>query len=272
MDAPPDRQLLERARAGDSAALSQLLSKYQDQIYRFGLRMCRDPEDASDVLQDTLFALARGVRDFRGDSALSTWLFTVARSFCIKKRRRRKEAPLEEQSLEAAGQVAAAGDPADQALASKELERALERAIRGLQPKYREVLLLRDVEGLTAPEVAKITGLGERAVKSRLHRARLAVRQQLAPLLEEPLPAPKAPVGCPDVLGLFSRHLEGEISADVCVEMERHLESCARCRGACDSLKRTLNLCRASGPAVQVPAAVQASVKVALRSFLTEPA
>jgi RNA polymerase sigma-70 factor (ECF subfamily) len=271
MDQPADLELLERARAGESAALAQLLERHQGQLYRFGLRMCRDPEDARDVLQDTMFALARGVRDFRGQSALSTWLFTVARSFCLKKRRRRKGVVSEEPLEEVARQVVAPGEAADQALASKELQRALERAIRGLEPKYREVLLLRDVEGLSAAEVASITGLGVRAVKSRLHRARLAVRRQLAPLLEQAPPLPET-AGCPDVLGLFSRHLEGEINAEVCVEMERHLEGCARCRGACDSLKRTLTLCRAAGPAVEVPAAVQASVRVALRDLLGEKA
>jgi RNA polymerase sigma-70 factor (ECF subfamily) len=273
MDDPADQPLLERARAGDAAALARLLEKYQPQIYRFGLRMCRDPEDARDVLQDTLFALARGVREFRGDAALSTWLFTVARSFCAKKRRRREGVPGDAQLLHtAAAQAVAPGVAADQALASKELEHALDQAIRALEPKYREVLLLRDVEGLTAPEVAKVTGLGVRAVKSRLHRARLAVRQQLGPLLEEPRSVPEGRVDCPDVLGLFSRHLEGEISADVCVEMERHLEGCARCRRTCDSLKRTLTLCRAVGPSVQVPVEVQASVRFALRDFLSEGA
>jgi RNA polymerase sigma-70 factor (ECF subfamily) len=74
-----DQQLLERARAGDRAALETLLERHQPQVYRFGLKMCRDPEDAKDVLQDTLLAMARGVRDFRGASSISTWLYTVAR-------------------------------------------------------------------------------------------------------------------------------------------------------------------------------------------------
>jgi RNA polymerase sigma-70 factor, ECF subfamily len=71
---------------------------------------------------------------------------------------------------------------------------------------------------------------------------------------------------------MFSQHLEDEISAERCAQMERHLEACARCRGACDSLKRTLALCRASGPSVEVPASVQASVRTALRGFLAENA
>ncbi len=92
--------LLAEARAGDRHALEVLLERHQAQVYRFGLKMCRDPEDAKDVLQDTLLAMARGVRDFRGASSISTWLYTIARSFCIKKRRRSKFAPEEERSLD----------------------------------------------------------------------------------------------------------------------------------------------------------------------------
>jgi RNA polymerase sigma-70 factor (ECF subfamily) len=137
---------------------------------------------------------------------------------------------------------------------------------------YREVLLLRDVEGLTAPEVAEVLGVNIQAVKSRLHRARLSVRGHVAPLLGIPIGSPADPGTCPDVLMLFSQHLEDEISADYCAEMERHLKVCSRCRGTCDSLKQTLALCRTTGPSVEVPASVQASVKVALRSFLAHNA
>jgi RNA polymerase sigma-70 factor (ECF subfamily) len=80
-------------------------------------------------------------------------------------------------------------------------------------------------------------------------------------------PDPAAAGACPDVLLLFSQHLENEISADRCAQMERHLEGCARCRGTCDSLKRTLALCRTAGASAAVPASVQASVKTALRDF-----
>ena len=269
-----DEQLLAAARAGDKEALERLLERHQPQIYRFGMKMCRDPEDAKDVLQDTLVAMARGIRDFRAASSLSTWLYTIARSFCIKKRRRSKFASAEERSLETdvaveAGHLAAPGDSPDEAVAGRQVERALERAIGALDPTYREVLLLRDVEGLSAPEVAEVVGASVEAVKSRLHRARLSVRARIAPLLGLE-PAPASPGACPDVLLIFSQHLEDEISADRCAEMERHLERCARCRGTCDSLKRTLALCRTAGASAPVPPSVQSSVKKALRSFLAE--
>lgn len=270
-----DGELLERARSGDSEALEALLQRHQAQVYRFGLKMCGDPQDAQDVLQETLLAMARGVRDFRGASSISTWLYTIARSFCIKKRRKSKFAPEQERSLDTdvapeAARLADAAKSPDEVLAGRQIERALDHAITALDPMYREVLLLRDAEGLTAPEVAEVLGVSVQAVKSRLHRARLAVRAEVGPLLGIPGDTPAAPGTCPDVLTLFSQHVEDEISADVCAEMERHIEACARCRGACDSLKRTLALCRTAGPSIDVPAPVQASVKVALRSFLAQ--
>ena len=270
----PGNALLARARAGDREALEALLAHHQSQIYRFGLKMCRDPEDAQDVLQDTLFAMARGVRDFRGASSISTWLYTIARSFCIKKRRRGKFAPVDQRSLDSdvgleASQLADPAKRPDEVLAGQQIEAALEHAIGALEPMYREVLLLRDVEGLTAPEVAEVLGISVQAVKSRLHRARLSVRAQVAPLLGIPAhPAVALGEACPDVLTLFSRYLENEISPAVCATMERHLESCARCRTECDSLKRTLALCHSSGADIRVPVAVQASVKAALKDAL----
>jgi RNA polymerase sigma-70 factor (ECF subfamily) len=98
------------------------------------------------------------------------------------------------------------------------------------------------------------------------------VRAQIAPLLGIPTELPAAEGTCPDVLALFSSHLEGDINAQICAQMERHIEACPRCKGACDSLKRTLSLCHAAAPTSQIPVAVQASVKVALRNFLTSTA
>ncbi len=288
-----DAALLERARGGDRRALDDLLGRHQRRVYRFGLKMCRDPEDAKDILQETLLAVARTVKDFRGASSVSTWMYTIARSFCIKKRRRSKFAPAEEASLEArapgleARQVADPARGPDEALAGRQIEAALEQAIGALDPMYREVLVLRDVEGLTAPEVAEVMGLTVEAVKSRLHRARVAVREAMGPLLAIPsLPAappaapspgaapgvaapatPRAAEACPDIVQLFSQHLEGEISATICADMERHLSRCPACQSRCDSLQRTLSLCKAA-PLPEVPEKVQASVRQALQRFI----
>jgi RNA polymerase sigma-70 factor (ECF subfamily) len=265
--------LLDAARQGDGDALEALLKDVQPRIYRFSLKMCGRTEDAQDVLQDTLFAAARTVRGFRGASSVSTWLYTIARSFCIKKRRRSVFAP-EVVSLEAdpaaARTAPAPGPDPERALAHRELASTLEAAIAALEPASREVLVLRDMEGLPAEEVATITGLSVSAVKSRLHRARLALRARLAPMLG-PMDglAPAAEGACPDVVSLLSRHLEGEIAPETCAEMERHVAGCPRCRTACDSLRETLRLCRTSPPP-DVPEPIKESIRKGIRALLEQ--
>jgi RNA polymerase sigma-70 factor (ECF subfamily) len=267
---PTDVELLAALREGDDKAVAKLLERYAPAVYRFGAKMCRDPEDAKDVMQDTLLAAARGLREFRGGAALSTWLFTIARSFCIKKRRQRVGAPTEMVALESDGSqgLAADGTAPDEAAEGREIRAALDGAIAELEPMYREVLVLRDVEGLTAPEVATVLGIGVDAVKSRLHRARLTVRDRLAPLLSPR--EPSQPSGCPDILPVLSQYLEGDIGSAQCAEMDRHVAGCARCRARCDSLRSILSLCRASATGGTVPPDVQEAVRRALRE-ITRP-
>ena len=265
-----EQALLARAKEGDDAALEDLLRRYQPRIYRFGMKMCRNPDAAEDVVQETLLAMVRTLPGFRGDASVSTWLYTIARSFCIKRRRRRKFAPARELSLESDRPVEAANlpdsaAPPDRVVEDHETRQALEKALASLSAPYREVLVLRDVEGLSAAEVASVTGLSVEAVKSRLHRARAAVRRVLAPALGIAVAGPSP--GCPDIVSLFSRHLEGDIDGAVCAEMERHIASCAACRSACDSLKATLGLCRAV-PEPQVPARRQETIRRGIRERL----
>jgi RNA polymerase sigma-70 factor (ECF subfamily) len=270
-----DAELLVAARQGDAAALEALLLRYQPHLYRFGLRMCGNEADAGDVAQESLISMARSLGTFRGDSSLSSWLYTIARRFCIRQRRRSKFAPAREESLDAPGTDAPhhLADPApspEQSATNRELQRALTRAIDGLEPAQREVLILRDVEGLSAPEVAQVLRIRVDAVKSRLHRARLAVRQALAPLLGTASGAPSRGSTCPDVLTLFSQHLEGDIDPTVCAAMEAHLGQCGRCRSTCESLKRTLAVCRQL-PTPEVPAPIAASIKAAIQAYLARP-
>jgi RNA polymerase sigma-70 factor (ECF subfamily) len=276
--APTDDELIAAARTGDRDAVEALVVRHQPQVYRFALKTCADVESAKDVLQETLLALARSVESFRGEAALSTWLYTVARNGCLRRRRRSKFAPVREESLETlgAGQLDALVAPTrspDQQLVDQEQRDSLDAALDTLDPGQREVLVLRDVEGLTAAEVATVMGLSVDAVKSRLHRARVALRRELAPVLA---PAPPEAAAAPDVepcrdmLEVFSRHLEGDLSGNTCAEMEAHLATCDACRGRCESLRQVLALCRAA-PAPALPADVDQSVRKALREYLAGP-
>jgi RNA polymerase sigma-70 factor, ECF subfamily len=267
-----DADLLGAAQGGDRQALNELLDRHQGRVFRFGMKMCGAEEDAKDILQETLLAAARNMDGFRGSSSVSTWLYAIARSFCIKKRRTSKFAPEHLESLEGgeggAHETADARRSPEEDVAGRQVKDALQGAIARLEPMYREVLVLRDVEGLSAAEVAEVLGITVEAVKSRLHRARVAVRDQVAPLLgvEEPT-APAPGPACPDVLGLFSQRLEGEISANVCEELEQHLHGCPRCSARCDSLRASLQLCRQAGDET-VPPRIEHSVRTALKRFL----
>lgn len=262
-----DEALLAAARDGERAAIEALLERYQDRVFGFGLRMCGDAADAKDVLQETLLAAAQTVRGFRGGSSVSTWLYTIARSFCIKKRRRSKFAPVTEISLGREGLDVAAASPGPEEAAERgELKRTLAAALSELDPDSREVVILRDIEGLTAAEVADVTGSSVDAVKSRLHRARAGLRERLVVALGDSS-APATP-GCPDVLTAFSHQLEGDLEPTLCAQLQQHVEACATCRAKCDSLKASLAVCANATPG-SVPEDVKRAVRAALRSALT---
>lgn len=264
-----DAELLTQARDGDPKALERLLGRYQPQLLRFGLRMCRNREDAEDVVQDAMFAAARTFESFRGEASVSTWLYTIARSFCIKKRRRSKFAPAEIASLdEDRADLFAAAETLprtpEESASEHELEEAIRIAMFALDPGQREVLVLRDVEGLSAKEVAEVTELSVGAVKSKLHRARSALKRALEPLVGEVVGEPTGPE-CPTIEEMFSKQLEGEVDADLCRSMQAHVDGCERCKASCHLLNNVLKTCQAT-PVPQVPQTVQAAVRRAVRS------
>jgi RNA polymerase sigma-70 factor (ECF subfamily) len=189
---PHDEHLLiEASRAGDPAALEELVRSHQSRVFNFAMRMCRNVEDAKDILQETFLGMIRSMKDFRGESRFSTWLYRIASNACLKKRRRGVHDPEPEQELsldELMPRPGADGrkpeipdwsEDAEQALLRGELSERMEAAIDRLPREYKIVLVLRDVEGFSAEETARMLKLSVPAVKSRLHRARVFVRQEL---------------------------------------------------------------------------------------------
>lgn len=271
-----DEALMRAARAGDREALETLVARYEPRVYRFGLSLCRDREAARDVLQDTFLSMVRALPGFRGDSSLSTWLFAIAHHACARKRRRGRSSPRSLESLEALSpadrNVLVAGTASPEAAAAAgELHRSLQAAIGALDASQREVLLLRDVEGLTASDTAKTLGLSVPAVKSRLHRARLALRHALAPVVNAGAAVGTAAAHsecarCRDLALAFSQHLEGELSAAHCAEMEAHIAQCPMCRSTCESLREVLALCQTPAPAV--PDATKQALRHAIQACL----
>jgi RNA polymerase sigma-70 factor (ECF subfamily) len=258
-----DPAIVERARSGDRAALEQLLEHIAPLVHRFGMHMCRHDADADDVLQDTLLAVMAHLHEFEGRSSLSSWVFTLARTACARRRRGLKNQP--HASDEALRELLAAEGSPEQQVGSRELKAALDRALGALREDQREVLLMRDMEGLSAPEVARVLGLSVEAVKSRLHRARAALRSALARALEPVALEPQP--GCPDILAAFSQKLEGDLAAEDCAQMEKHIEACPSCASTCSTLKAALWACR-SQASDEVPPEVQARIKATIQRLL----
>lgn len=173
--ADDETTLLDRARGRDPQAFAALVQQHEGALVRFARRVCGGADDAEDVLQEGLLSAWNALGDFRGDASVRTWLFTILRRACWKKRRRRADEPADFAPVEA---MASAGD-AGRAAKIRELGGILDEVIAELSPDAREVILLRDVEGFSGAEVAQIVGVSLPAMKSRLHRARLELRERL---------------------------------------------------------------------------------------------
>lgn len=192
MPSDNEHALIEASRAGDSSAMEELVRSYQSRVYSFAMRMCRNVEDAKDILQETFLGMLRSIREFRGESKFTTWLYRIASNACLKKRRRGVFEPAPEQELSLDELMPRSGpdgrkpeipdwsEDAERALLRGELTEQMEAAIDRLPRDYKIVLVLRDVEGFSAEETAQMLNLSVPAVKSRLHRARVFVRQELA--------------------------------------------------------------------------------------------
>jgi RNA polymerase sigma-70 factor (ECF subfamily) len=181
--APNDEELVQRAQRDDERAFGELVRRYESKVYSLALRMVRNPEDAEDVLQDTFLRAFRGIKSFRGNSTFSTWIYRIAANSALM-RLRKKQLPTV--SIEDADERDAPISITDwkpgpvEQLLTQETFQAMEEAIESLPPEFRQVFILRDVEELSNAEVAEILDLSVAAVKSRLHRARLKVRNRLA--------------------------------------------------------------------------------------------
>ncbi|MEK7315579.1 MAG: RNA polymerase sigma factor [Candidatus Eisenbacteria bacterium] len=242
-----ESRLISSAQAGDAAALRRLLSIVSRPAFRYGMTFCRDREDAEEIAQDVLSSLVRSLARYRGDGTLSTWAFSVARNACIRHRRRSRRAVA---SLDA-WRAEKGAEPADHdpdadpqgRLERREIREAVAAALRLLPASLREAVVLRDVEGLSAREAATVLRITERALKSRLHRARLELRTRLQPLVtgEEVSPRSRR---CPDIARSWSLHLEGEVSAAVCARLENHVRACPECAAACRTMRATIRHCR----------------------------
>lgn len=189
-----DAELIEAINSGQHNLYYDLVKRYERKLYNFGLRVCWDARDAEDLVQETFLNVFKYLKGFRYETKFKNWLYRIASSVCIKKRRKSKFAPDRELSLDEFL-------PSDEAhvvtqfpdwttaplekLLNNELSETLRKATLSLPEKYRVVILLRDMEGFTTEETAQIVNVTPANVKVRLHRARLFLREKLKEYYED---------------------------------------------------------------------------------------
>jgi RNA polymerase sigma-70 factor, ECF subfamily len=184
-----DEDLVARARSKDFAAFEELVDRYEDKIFRLAFRFVRNETEAKEIVQDTFLLVWRKLDTFKGDSQFGSWLYRVATNTALMRlraQRRHPEISTEElpiDYLDNYGQLPAAGENwakrPDDELQSDELRRRIQKAVDELPEIYRTVFIIRDVEGLSTEETAEVLEISIPTVKTRLHRARLALRDAI---------------------------------------------------------------------------------------------
>jgi len=179
---------IEKLRSGDRREFARLVEMYSGRIYNLGLRILNDPQDAEDVLQETFIKAYRALPSFEGRSKLSTWLFRIASNealMLIRKRRPELILTMEQHDNQPVGTDLEEPEIVDwcclpeKELLSTEAKQFLDKAIQKLSASLRVVFVLRDIEGLSIRETSESLGISEAAVKIRLLRARLKLREEL---------------------------------------------------------------------------------------------
>jgi RNA polymerase sigma-70 factor, ECF subfamily len=181
-----DSELLERARRGDSAAFSTLIRRHDRYLYRVARSVVRDDDEAEDVVQQTYLRVFTKIGEFRGHANLRTWLTRIALNEALQLRHRRRslvelgEIDTAQERARSQVYLAALTSSTPEAEAARaQIRQLLERAIDGLRPDFRTVLVMRDVEKASAEEIASVLGIKPETVRTRLHRARGILRESL---------------------------------------------------------------------------------------------
>ena len=190
---PRQDELLERLQRGDERAMAELAETYSSKIYQLAFRYLRNKEDAEEVTQDVLFKVYRKVGAFRGDAALSSWIYRITFNAAMSRLRTAKYQRAQDEDRKAAmdadGETAAPStradiadwsDLADERVLRSQLRRRVFRAILALPAIYRAPVMLRDIHGMSTEEASAMLRVKDQTLKSRLHRGRLILRKQLA--------------------------------------------------------------------------------------------
>lgn len=191
-----DRRLVRRIRAGDDRAFEELVRLYQNRIFGLTLRMIGNRQEAEDLAQEVFLTVHKAIASYRGEGRFYTWLYRIASNTCknrikyLRGRNFHRSVPVED-SPEAQGGGDGPVVPLQSQIAGPEamtqgtrLQDAISRELAKLEPEHRLLIVLRDIEGLSYADILRITGLQEGTLKSRLHRARVALKDRLSDYLK----------------------------------------------------------------------------------------
>jgi RNA polymerase sigma-70 factor (ECF subfamily) len=190
-DAADDKPLVRAAQRGDRAAFRALVERYQRRVYQLAVSMLKDPDDAMDIVQETFVRVHRYLPSFKGDSSFFTWTYRIAANLCLdasRKKGRGERVEIDEFDADIEAHMdppsAAFAGPQHAAL-NEELKEKIDEALQGLSENHRAILLLRELDGLSYEELAKVLGIRKGTVMSRLFHARLKMQRKLREYLGE---------------------------------------------------------------------------------------
>ena len=268
---------LELIQENRPDAIDHALALLQNTVYSFSMKVCGHPEDAEDTMQEVLLKLLPYLPKFENPQALSVWLYKVARNRCLMNRRGAKKArnrhvsldELMPSELELEELLKSTGPNPELNVLRDEAGKRLREALLKVPPLYRMVLVLHDMEGLSTSEVARVIGIREGAVRVRLHRARLLLRQELTrrekakrgvvdrihAAAGEDLT--KRPRNCREMFAALSDYMDGLVDDEHTREMENHLNDCKPCVAFLDSLMSAVEQCRTYQPSCDIESATK---------------
>jgi RNA polymerase sigma-70 factor (ECF subfamily) len=181
----PDRELVARCQLGEADAFNELVGRHQDRVYAAVTRFCGNAEDAADVVQRAFINAYRKIAEFKGDAAFSTWIYRIAFNQAISYRRENRRTSVSIHGKEDDGLIA---EPVDErapgeSMESAETQRKVQQALERLEEGDRQIIILKDLQGQSYDEIAAILQVPKGTVRSRLHRARMELKEKLKPIL-----------------------------------------------------------------------------------------
>jgi RNA polymerase sigma-70 factor, ECF subfamily len=253
-------QASELLQRNTPEAVEEAIGLLQNTVFSFSMKMCGHRQDAEDTMQEVLFRSLKHLGKLEGPNALAAWLYTVTRNRCHRMRRGPLEGNWKKLSLDElipddaelkSLLLRAEGGPEDAAIHGQE-RHLLHQAVLRIPTPLRMVLVLHDMEELTSEQIAQILGLQMGTVRVRLHRARLAVRREMANLLKG-MPETKTiarqaiaerPAECRELFANLSEYMDARVEPRTCEQMRAHIEKCPACVAFLKDLRAAVDRCR----------------------------